>query len=97
MVASDPARPGAPPALGTYLVHVLRAGRRELVEFEFAVNGRDLALELVLPLRQFRDFCWRYGAAVSIDEGATDGFWDLLSREGAKETAAGARRTGGEP
>jgi hypothetical protein len=73
------ATPGTPPPLGRYLVRVLRAERRDLVEFEFAVNGPELAVELVLPLPQFRDFCARYGAEVSIATEALVG-WHRLTR-----------------
>lgn len=90
-----PVSPGTPPPLGRYLVRVLRAGHRDVIEFEFAVNDRELALELVLPLLQFRDFCARFGAEVSIEDDAVAGFWGLAGREAANWSAAESRRSGG--
>jgi hypothetical protein len=93
MVALEPARPPAP---FRYLVRVMRAARRNLVEFEFAVGGRDLSVQLVLPLPQFREFCSHYGAEVTIDDGALAGWWGLVAaRAEAHASAAGGRRTGG--
>ena len=43
-----------------YLVRVNGVRHGKYVEFDFAINEPDLAVELVLPVPQFEDFCQRY-------------------------------------
>jgi hypothetical protein len=107
-MVADGRDPPVPP-LGRYLVRVLdvfpprapgpaaRGGGEALVEFEFAVDGPDLAVTLLLPVPAFRDFCTRYGAEVTEATGRGEGRANLLGRDTGITQAAEGRHDGGEP
>lgn len=43
-----------------YFVRVNKIHKDKFVEFDFSINEPDLAVELVLPVEQFKEFCARY-------------------------------------
>lgn len=51
-----------------YFVRVNNIYHDKFVEFDFSINEPDLAVELVLPLDQFKDFCARYQVEGLSDE-----------------------------
>ncbi|UJX47945.1 phenol hydroxylase [Xanthobacter sp. YC-JY1] len=54
-------------------VRILGTRLGRFVEFEFALYGGDLAVELILPARAFEEFCQLRGAAVSALDAQTSG------------------------
>lgn len=44
-----------------YFVRLLGTKRDTFVEFEFAIDDPELAVELVMPFGEFMEFCRRYG------------------------------------
>ncbi|WP_155982352.1 phenol hydroxylase subunit [Xanthobacter sp. 126] len=64
-------------------VRILGTRLGRFVEFEFALYGGDLAVELILPTRAFEEFCQRRGAAVSaLDAETSDAIEQMAWRAG---------------
>lgn len=64
-------------------VRILGTRLGRFVEFEFALYGGDLAVELILPTRAFEEFCQLRGAAVSaIDAGTSEAIEQMAWRAG---------------
>lgn len=82
-------------------VRILGTRLGRFVEFEFALYGGDLAVELILPTRAFEEFCQLRGAAVSaVDAGTTEAIEQMAWRAGhpglLQRTSAGAAQDEGK-
>lgn len=42
--------------------------RRRFIEFDYAIGSPDLAIELILPVESFHEFCRRNGVTMITDE-----------------------------
>ena len=51
-----------------YFVRVNKIHNDKFVEFDFSINEPDLAVELILPVEQFKEFCARYDVEGLSDE-----------------------------
>lgn len=60
-------------------VRILGTRLGRFVEFEFALYGGELAVELILPTRAFEEFCRLRGAAVSALDAETSEAIDQMA------------------
>lgn len=63
-------------------VRVLGLRRDRFVEFEFSVGDRDLTVELVLPIEEFRDFCRRERSILLPPDPAARSIFERLCGDG---------------
>lgn len=84
----------------TYYVRLLGTKRDTFIEFEFAIDDPELAVELVMPFEEFTSFCTRYDVTfLEPDPKAALAFEQLTWRHGEpalERIAADASKTGGE-
>ncbi|VWB80485.1 MULTISPECIES: phenol hydroxylase subunit [Burkholderia cepacia complex] len=52
--------PGTVP--GACFVRVLGTRNERFIEFEFSIGDPDLAVEMIMPIPYFEEFCQRHGA-----------------------------------
>ncbi|MFS8038961.1 phenol hydroxylase subunit [Xanthobacter sp. AM11] len=76
-------------------VRILGTRLGRFVEFEFALYGGDLAVELILPTKAFEEFCQLRGASVcAVDQGTSEAIEQMAWRAGhpglLQRTATGA-------
>lgn len=70
----------------TYYVRLLGTKRDTFVEFEFAIDDPELAVELVMPFDEFMEFCQRYEVTFLEPDGkAATAFEKLSWHKGAPD------------
>ncbi|MEP3244608.1 MAG: phenol hydroxylase subunit [Sneathiella sp.] len=61
MIENAPRQDGA---IGQAFVRVTGTRNDAFVEFEFSINDEDLMVELIMPFKEFENFCRKENAAV---------------------------------